>query len=267
VTGLNLVAYNCALGLETLREILRGGAEKMMEAGAVIVGGHSVDDPEPKYGLAVTGIVDPRLMITIDKAKPGDVLVLTKKIGTGIITSLRKAPGGLARWVRRLSRGDGRGNSIRDEVYEEAIRSMRALNQRAAEIMLEFGAHACTDITGFGLLGHAYNMAEASGVGIEISYQEVPRFEGIEAFAFPGTRGGGERNREWMREKVTLSRGLTERELAVLCDAQTSGPLFIALSPEKAPPMLEKMKKEGVLAPAIIGRVTEGPPGRITLLP
>ena len=258
ITGLNLVSYPCSQGLETLREILRGGAEKMIEAGAVIVGGHSIIDPEPKYGVAVTGIVDPRFMITNANAKPGDALVLTKKIGTGIVTQQRKVS---------HQRGDGGGNSIREEVYAEAVRSMRTLNQRAGEIMVEFGAHACTDITGFGLLGHARNVAEASGVAMEISYGEVPRFDGIEDFALSGAPGGSGRNRQWVREKVTLSRGVTERELAVLCDAQTSGPLFIAISPEKARPMVEKMKEAGVPAPAIIGRVTEGPPGHITLLP
>ncbi len=266
VTGLNLVSYPCAVGLDTLGEILRGGAEKMIEAGAVIVGGHSIDDPEPKYGIAVTGIVDPRAMITNTQARPGDSLVLTKKIGTGIVTTLNKPPDGFAGWMRRFHLGGDGHTSIPKEVYEEAVRSMRTLNQRAGEIMVEFGAHACTDVTGYGLLGHAHNVAEASGVGMEISFEKVPRFEGIEAFAIPGTRGGGERNRKWMREKVTLSPGATERELAVLCDAQTSGPLLIALPPEKAGPMVEKMKREGVPAPAIIGQVTDGPAGHITIL-
>ena len=161
VTGLNLVSYPCAVGLDTLGEILRGGAEKMIEAGAVIVGGHSIDDPEPKYGIAVTGIVDPRAMITNTQARPGDSLVLTKKIGTGIVTTLNKPPDGFAGWMRRFHLGGDGHTSIPKEVYEEAVRSMRTLNQRAGEIMVEFGAHACTDVTGYGLLGHAHNVARS----------------------------------------------------------------------------------------------------------
>ncbi|MFQ5692807.1 MAG: selenide, water dikinase SelD, partial [Nitrospinota bacterium] len=242
-----------------------GGAEKMMEAGGVIVGGHSVDDPEPKYGIAVTGIVDPRKMITNTGAKPGDALILTKKIGTGIITSTRKSRTGFGKVLGRLTGGDG-GRGIRDDVFEEAIEGMKTLNRTPGELMAEAGAGACTDITGFGLLGHAHNLAAASGVTLEISYGAVPKYDGIEAFAIPGTKGGGERNRRWIREKVHLESGVGENEYAVLCDAQTSGPLLVAVDAAKAEPLVERMKSAGVLAPAVIGRVVEGPAGEIRVV-
>ncbi len=266
VTGLNLVGYPCHLGLESLREILRGGSEKMIEAGGVIVGGHSVDDTEPKYGIAVTGVVDPRKMITNIGAKPGDALILTKKIGTGIITNTRKIRTGFGKVLGFFSGGNGH-KAIRDDVFEESVAAMKSLNRRAGEMMVEAGAGACTDITGFGLLGHAHNVAEASGVGLEISYDAVPKYEGIEAHALSGTKGGGERNRHWVRDFVQLEKGVGENEFAVLCDAQTSGPLLIAVNAAKAAPLVERMKAAGVPAPVIIGKVVDGPAGRIRVIP
>lgn len=267
VTGLNLVSYPCNLGLETLGHILRGGAEKMAEAGGVIIGGHSVDDPEPKYGIAITGVVDPKEMVTNQGAKPGDALVLTKKIGTGIITNTRKTRTGFGRMIGAFTSGNGNKN-IRDEVYEEAVAGMKTLNRKASELMVEVGVGACTDITGFGLLGHAHNLAEASGVMVEISYDAVPKFEGIEPHAMAGTKGGGERNRHWIGGFVQLENGIGDTEYAVLTDAQTSGPLLIAVDAAKADLLVQTMKEAGVPAPAVIGRVLEGgEPGRIRVVP
>ena len=267
VTGLNLVSYPCNLGLEPLGHILRGGAEKMAEAGGVIIGGHSVDDPEPKYGIAITGVVDPREMVTNQGAKPGDALVLTKKIGTGIITNTRKTRTGFGRMIGAFTGGNGNKN-IRDEVYEEAVAGMKTLNRKASELMVEVGVGACTDITGFGLLGHAHNLAEASGVMVEISYDAVPKFEGIELHAMAGTKGGGERNRHWIGGFVQLENGIGDTEYAVLTDAQTSGPLLIAVDAAKADLLVQTMKEAGVPAPAVIGRVLEdGEPGRIRVVP
>ena len=266
VTGLNLVSFPRRMGLEMLREILRGGAEKMLEAGGVIVGGHSVDDPEPKYGIAVTGVVDPRKMITNAGAKPGDALLLTKKIGTGIITSTRKSRTGFGKVLGRFA-GGNEHKGIRDDVYEEAVEAMKTLNQTAGELMVEAGAGACTDVTGFGLLGHAHNVAEASGAAFEISYDAVPKYEGIEAFALAGTKGGGERNRHWVKEFARLENGVGESEFAILCDAQTSGPLLIAIDAAKAEPFIEKLKSAGVPAPAVIGKVLDGPAGHVRVVP
>ncbi|MEK6709012.1 MAG: selenide, water dikinase SelD, partial [Nitrospinota bacterium] len=186
VTGLNLVAFPCALGLDALGQILRGGAEKMREAGAVILGGHSVDDPEPKYGIAVTGTVDPRKMITNRGARPGDKLILTKKIGTGIVTNLTKAVSPLRRAARGLL---GRGGRLKEGVFEEAVASMITLNQRASRLMVEAGARASTDVTGFGLLGHLHNVMETSGARARVRFSRVPRFDDLLPRAIAGTAG------------------------------------------------------------------------------
>ncbi len=249
VTGLVVVSFPCSLGMDVMHEICRGGMEKLQEAGGVIIGGHSVQDSEPKYGLAITGIVDPRKMITNTGAQPGDALILTKKLGTGIITNLRKTKAGAAT-----------ESVISDRIYQEAVDSMKALNQRAGELMAEAGATACTDVTGFGFIGCAWNIAEASGVTLEVSFEAIPKFEGMEDLALTATKGGGERNRAWVHDKVEYGPGTGEREFAMLTDAQTSGPLLISIAPEKAGPLVEKMKAAGVLAPVVIGRVCEGEP-------
>lgn len=267
ITGLNLVSYPCDLGLETLGHILRGGAEKMAEAGGSIIGGHSVDDTEPKYGIAITGVVDPRIMITNQGAKPGDSLVLTKRIGTGIITNAWKSRTGFGKMLNLFSGGNS-NKKISDDIYEEAVASMKMLNRKASELMVEVGVDACTDVTGFGLLGHAHNLAEASGVMVEISYNAVPKFDGIEPHAITGTRGGGERNRQWITNFVQLGNGISKTEFAILADAQTSGPLLIAVDSSKANLLVQKMKEANVPAPSIIGKVLEGgEPGHVLVVP
>ena len=159
LTAMNLVAFpKSGLSLEVLHEILRGGADKLVEAGVALVGGHSVTDPEPKYGLAVTGLVDPARVVTNAGARAGDALVLTKPVGVGIITTALK---------------QGMADA---QTVAQAVESMAQLNRRAAELMVEEGAHACTDITGYGLLGHALEMAAASGVMLHIAHRRVPHF-------------------------------------------------------------------------------------------
>lgn len=266
LTGLNMVCYPKDFGLEILGEILKGGADKMLEAGGVIVGGHSVEDPEPKYGIAVTGIVDPRKMITNCGAKPGDALILTKKIGTGIVTNMHKIKSGLGKLLCNLSDGFGKC-AISEGVYDEVVESMKTLNQRPSELMLKYEAHACTDVTGFGLLGHAYNLAEASGVMLEISYHAVPKFEGIEDYSLPGTKGGGDRNAHWVNDKVELGEGIGRKEFAVLCDAQTSGPFLIAVSESDAEPFVAEMHSAGLRDASVIGHVADAQAGRIRVLP
>lgn len=260
VTGLNLVAFPCALGLDALGQILRGGAEKMREAGAVILGGHSVDDPEPKYGIAVTGTVDPRKMITNRGARPGDKLILTKKIGTGIVTNLTKAVSPLRRAARGLL---GRGGRLKEGVFEEAVASMITLNQRASRLMVEAGARASTDVTGFGLLGHLHNVMETSGARARVRFSRVPRFDDLLPRAIAGTAGGGERNRGWTRGFASYRPGVDLHMQALLNDAQTSGGLLIAIEPGKAETLVAEMHKAGVSAAAVIGEVVEGPPGTI----
>ncbi len=239
----------------------------MAEAGGSIIGGHSVDDTEPKYGIAITGVADPKAMITNQGAKPGDSLVLTKKIGTGIITNTRKSRTGFGKMLSILG-GNDKDKKISDDIYEEAVAGMKTLNRRASELMVEIGVNACTDVTGFGLLGHAHNLAEASGVMVEISYNAVPKFDGIEPHSISGTRGGGERNRRWITNFVQLENGISETEFAILADAQTSGPLLISVDSNKADSLVQKMKESNVPAPSIIGKVLEGgEPGRIRVVP
>ena len=171
ITGLNLVGFPCQIGLDVLGRILAGGADKMREAGGVIVGGHSVDDVEPKYGIAVTGTVDPRIMVTNQGAKPGDKLVLTKKIGTGVVTNVTKQVNPVVRAARGIF---GKNGSLRDGVFEEAVESMKTLNKEASECMMRVGVNACTDVTGFGLLGHLHNVMEASGARARVVFSDVP---------------------------------------------------------------------------------------------
>ncbi len=264
ITGLNLVAFPCHLGLDILGRILAGGADKMREAGGVIVGGHSVDDPEPKFGIAVTGTVDPREMVTNQNAKPGDKLVLTKKIGTGIVTNVTKSVGGMAKAARSLF---GKGGKLKEGVFEEAVESMKALNKTASEVMMRVGVNACTDVTGFGLIGHLHNVAEASGAGARIRFADVPQFDDLLPHAIAGTAGGGERNREWTKDFTKPKSGVSDEMIAILNDAQTSGGLLIAVDSEKAEALVREMHAAGATAAGIIGEVTGGAPGEVEVEP
>ncbi len=255
VTALNIVGFPSKVGLDIVAEILRGGGEGVTEAGAVVVGGHSIDDPEPKYGLAVTGLVDPSMMITNRGARPGMALALTKKIGTGIVNNIAKMRHTLAGKMTRKGLPDG--------VFEEAVASMKRLNKSAASVMIDYGVDAATDVTGFGLLGHARNLAEASGVRIVIDYGSVPTFDGIEPLAIPGTKGGGERNRKWIDPVTEWGALMDENKKMVLCDAQTSGGLLIAVEEERADGLVERLRSGGDESAAIVGRVDDGPAGTL----
>lgn len=264
LTGLNLVGFPCSLGLGVLGRILAGGADKMREAGGVIVGGHSVEDAEPKYGIAVTGTVDPRRMVTNRGARPGDKLILTKKIGTGVVTNQAKRTNPVLRAARGVL---GRNGRLPDGVFEEAVASMKALNRQASACMMRVGANACTDVTGFGLLGHLHNVMEASGTRARVLFSAVPRFEGLLPHALAGTAGGGERNRLWTRPFVEPGPGVDEEMLALLNDAQTSGGLIIAVDAEKAEALLDALREAGVSAAGVFGEVVEGAPGSVEVAP
>jgi selenide,water dikinase len=216
LTVMNLVGFPACLEQDVLVEILKGGAEKVHEAGAVIVGGHTVEDDEPKYGLAVTGLVDPRKLVTTAGAKPGDVLVLTKPLGTGILATALK------------------GEVIEEAQMREAIRGMQALNRNASQVMLEVGVHACTDITGFGLLGHALEMAEASRVGIEIDASALHVYPQVLELAAIGlVPAGSYRNREYYMPKVVNRADVVPEIIDILADPQTSGGLMIAVAADR----------------------------------
>jgi selenide, water dikinase len=242
MTALQVVAWpRNILSFELLGEVLRGGADVMAEAGCVIVGGHSIDDPEPKYGFAVTGIVDPARMTSNAAARPGDVLVLTKPIGTGIIST-----------------------AIKREVCPEPVRvaaveSMARLNRDAAHAMLRAGASAATDVTGFGLLGHLAEVLAASRVGAGIDADAVPVLEGAWALLDEGSYpGGSERNLAAVENLVDGDADV--RTLRMLADAQTSGGLLIAVPRGGVTEILESV--DGA---TVIGGITRKAPGRIRI--
>jgi selenide,water dikinase len=249
LTAMNMVAFPIEkMNGSILREILRGGYSKIHEAGAILVGGHSIDDPEIKYGLSVTGIVHPDRILTNARARPGDRLILTKPLGTGIIGTALK------------------GEMASQEAVKTITESMTTLNNVAYEVMVEVGVNACTDITGFGLLGHAMEMAIASDVGIAIKSQSVPLFPEAEEYAKMGlVPGGTARNREFCSCRVEISGDISNEKMDILYDAQTSGGLFISVEGEKAQRLLEQLHAKGVKLAAIIGEVIEEPKGRIVL--
>ena len=257
ITGLAIVGFPNELPLEILREILRGGADKVQEAGASIIGGHSIRDSEPKYGVAVTGVVDPRRMITNAGARPGDAVVLTKALGTGIVTNERRA--------RAAGKSSPELQHLSDNLFAEAVASMKTLNQKSAELMVEFAATACTDVTGFGLLGHAHNLALASGVSIEINFSSLPLFNGLEQIAEHYGKGGCERNRKWVETNVSFASTIDETAKIIASDPQTSGPLLITVPQSSAEKFVSSLKQDGVERATIIGRVAENNPGRITV--
>lgn len=247
--ALNIVGFPIGkLSVDVLGEILRGGAEKAMEAGVLIVGGHSIDDNEPKYGLAVTGLIHPDLVATNKQARVGDDLILTKPLGMGIISTAikrEKAP---------------------PSVVNRAIEVMSTLNRGAAEAMAEVGVHACTDITGFGLLGHLYGMTRASGVGARIKLSNLPILSEVWELAKEGCiPGGTRRNYDYLQEKeaVGWDPGIDETTRLVVADAQTSGGLLISVAKEKSRDLLSLLETKKTPAAARIGEIVENASGQI----
>jgi len=247
LTAMNLVGFPPCLDKSVLVEILKGGAEKVREAGAVIVGGHTVDDDEPKYGLSVTGLADPAQLVTTVGARPGDILVLTKPLGTGILATALK------------------GEVIGEKEMAEAIRGMETLNRSAAEAMLAVGASACTDITGFGLLGHAVEMAEASQVCLEIEAGALRLYPQTAEMAAIGLiPAGSYNNRQHYLPRVEDGYGLPPELVDILADPQTSGGLLIAVAAERRDALLGKLAAAGSCGWAV-GRVLEAPAGRLKI--
>ncbi|HJB10086.1 MAG TPA: selenide, water dikinase SelD [Candidatus Brachybacterium merdavium] len=208
VVAINLVGWpRATLPLELLREVLAGGLATAQEAGVPVLGGHSVDDPEPKYGMAVTGTADPEQLLRNDAARPGLPLTLTKPIGSGLLNNRHKSTG---------------------EVFAAAVETMTALNRDASRAALAAGARAATDVTGFGLLGHLHKMIRASGVGAVLDQAAVPLIEGAaEALRDGYISGGTRKNLDWVREHLRPASSISEEDLLVLADAQTSGGLLV----------------------------------------
>ncbi|MGA8474608.1 MAG: selenide, water dikinase SelD [Candidatus Cybelea sp.] len=240
LTALNIVAFPEDLDLEILARILEGGAAVARKAGVAIVGGHTIKDAEPKYGMAVNGVVDPKRIVTNAGAQIGDTLVLTKPLGTGILTTARK-----------------RG-AISDAGLDEAIAAMTTLNDRASEAMLRAGAHAATDVTGFGLLGHAENIARASCVRLSIDAAAVPFMSGVLDFIAQGIVPGGTlHNAETHATFTDFTPSVREAVRVGLSDAQTSGGLLICVAPDRAEQLSSDLRANGALA-AVVGEVCEG---------
>ena len=250
IFALNLVGFPSGkLSLTILSAILQGGADKVKEAGASIIGGHSIDDPEPKYGLVVTGLVHPHKVLTNAGARVGDDLILTKPLGLGIITTGIKQ------------------DRVSEDTAAEALRVMTTLNKDAAEVMVAVGVDACTDITGFGLLGHLHEMAAGSRVGTRISLKAIPVLPEAWKLVQDGIcPGGTKRNREALQEQVTWAREITKEEQLILCDAQTSGGLLIAVPKERSAQLVERLQAAKTLAAARIGEIVAGA-GEIEVTP
>jgi selenide,water dikinase len=250
LTALNIVGFpSSALPLEYLSRILAGGAEVARLAGATIVGGHTIDDPELKYGLAVTGLVRPDQVMTNAGAQPGDALVLSKPVGTGIIATAIK-----------------RGSAPVQAVVA-ATTSMTTLNRYGSEVARECGARAVTDVTGFGLLGHLAEMCRASHVAADVWFERVPLIEGAEGLArqnvFPG---GGTRNLEFVSPWTVFEAGLEPWRRLLLADPQTSGGLLFAVPPENAKKAVDALGEGRAPSAAVVGRIREAREGEEPLL-
>ena len=236
------------LPLDMLGEVIRGAAEIVTRAGALIVGGHSIDDPEPKFGLVAVGEVDPRRMTTNAAARPGDRLVLTKPIGTGVITTAIKREQASA------------------ESTAAAVRSMITLNDTAAAAARDAEVRAATDVTGFGLLGHLRSMMTASGTAAELDAGAVPLLPGVRELVQAGAvPGGTRRNLEAVSASTTFSDDLDATDRLILADAQTSGGLLLCVAEAQLEGLLASLRSRGTLAAAVIGRVVAGAPGTIAV--
>ena len=247
LTAMNIVCFPIKkMDIAILREILAGGIDKLHEAEVILVGGHSVEDEELKYGLSVTGTIHPAKVVLNTGARPGDKLILTKPLGTGIISTALK------------------GKAADEDAVASIVKSMTTLNRKASELMQETGVRACTDVTGFGLLGHAAEMMEDSDISMVIHSAAVPLFPGVKELAEMGMVPGGlHRNREFRRDMVKVAKEVPDYLADILFDPQTSGGLLISLSAKKAPALLERMHREGIKEATIIGEVTAEPKGKI----
>jgi selenide, water dikinase len=249
ITALNIAAFPRDLGPDVIAKILEGGQAKAEEAGILIIGGHTVDDKEPKYGLAAVGIVTPGEQITNANAQPGDVLILTKAIGSGFITTA------------------GKFGTAPDESIAAAVKSMATLNKGAAVAMQEVGVNAATDVTGFGLLGHLAQMMKASGTSATVNWSAIPFLPGALDLAHAGsTSGGTRRNMESLESRVVYGEGITEFEFMVLADAQTSGGMLISVPEERSEALIKSLVANQTLYSEVIGRIdNNGQVGTVTI--
>ena len=250
ITALNIAAFPRDLGPDVIAKILEGGQAKAEEAGILIIGGHTVDDKEPKYGLAAVGVLTPGEQITNANAQPGDVLILTKAIGSGVITTAGKA------------------GTAPEESIAAAVKSMATLNKGAADAMIEVGVNAATDVTGFGLLGHLSQMMKASGTTATVRWSDIPILPGALELARAGSVSGGTaRNMESLEGKVVLGEGVSEFEFMVLADAQTSGGMLISVPEERSDALVKSLVANQTLYSELVGKVSgsNSTPGIVTI--
>ena len=234
---------------DVISQIFRGGADKMAEVGGVVAGGHTVQDAEPKYGLCVTGLIHPGHVATKGGAQAGDGLILTKRLGTGLIATANKE------------------GQCRPEHLRAAVDSMLHLNRTAARVMMEVGVHAATDITGYALLGHAVEMAERSSAGLRLRLDALPVLDGALEYARKGFASGGTaRNRGYLASQVKLPEGLSAEMNDLLFDPQTSGGLLIALSRKEGQSLLQRMHSEGMKDATVIGEIVARPKGKVSVI-
>lgn len=248
LTAMNIVCFPIkTMNISVLRDVLQGGLDKIREAGALLVGGHSVEDNEIKYGLSMTGIVHPDKVLYNRGAKPGDRIILTKPLGTGIISTAIKAQEASERQIK------------------QAVDCMTLLNKRASEMMIASGGiHACTDITGFGLLGHACEMIEGSHVGMKINAATVPVLEGVRDLMEMGFIPGGlYRNKDFRIKQVVKEKTCPDWLFDLFFDPQTAGGLFFSISADKAGKIIESMRAAGIAHAAVVGEVTREHQGEV----
>lgn len=247
IVAMNIICFPIKkMDISILQEILRGGLDKMREAEVLLVGGHSVEDDELKYGLSVTGVVHPAKVLTNRGAREGDKLILTKPLGTGIINTALK------------------GEMAEEDLVAKSIKCMSSLNRKAAELMTSVEVHSCTDVTGFGFLGHACEMIEGTDVGMVIYSSSVPFFHEIQEFVEMGMVPGGlHRNREFRMHMVEVDSQCPDWMIDILFDPQTSGGLLFSLPSQQAEGLLKKMHEEGIKEAAIVGEVVSEPKGKI----
>ena len=249
LTAMNIVCFPTeTMDMAVLKEIMLGGLDKMREAGVILVGGHSVDDQELKYGCSITGVIHPAKVVLNTGAEAGDKLLLTKPLGTGIINTALK-----------------RGKAD-EKAVSRSIRCMVTLNRKASELMMEAGVHACTDVTGFGLLGHACEMIEGTSVGMVIRSTAVSFLPEAKRLAEMGMLPGGlHRNREFRRNMVEIDRAVPGYLADILYDPQTSGGLLISVPDSEARLLLTRMHENGIQEAAIIGEIVAEPKGKVTV--
>jgi selenide,water dikinase len=246
LTALNVVMFpSKQLDMGMLREILRGGHDKVMEAGACLVGGHTVDDEEPKYGLCVNGVVHPERIVTNCGSRPGDALIVTKPLGTGVLFNAVRS-----------------GKMPYGDVERDVLPSVAKLNGPAMEVALGFDLHACTDITGFGIAGHALEVALGSGARVILKYSNLALYPGVlEMYKRGETTGSNPENRRMTQDHMEIQASLSSIEEEVLHDPQTSGGLLLSVPDAQSVELLEALSAAGVQSAVRVGEIVEGPPG------